>query len=105
MAEKTCCSRIRRAMSCVYCPPKSSTTIPPSSVLGMVLSLGAGDVDALAAVAPAAIAPPLCEVLPLFDDKVHQLIGNHNSLDHFFSIQQLRHFGLGNGKSHESFVR
>src|SRR3984893_19508375 len=28
MAEKTCCSRIRRAISCVYCPPKSSTTIP-----------------------------------------------------------------------------
>src|SRR3984885_1069626 len=28
IAENTCCSRIRRAISCVYCPPKSSTTIP-----------------------------------------------------------------------------
>src|ERR1700728_1402953 len=27
-AEKTCCSRTRRAMSCVYWPPKSSTTMP-----------------------------------------------------------------------------
>src|SRR5271170_4694359 len=27
-AENTCCSRIRRAINCVYCPPKSSTTIP-----------------------------------------------------------------------------
>src|SRR5713101_2095713 len=30
-AENTCCSRMRRAISCVYCPPKSSTTTPPSS--------------------------------------------------------------------------
>src|SRR6185437_2214800 len=28
IAENTCCSRIRRAISCVYCPPKSRTTIP-----------------------------------------------------------------------------
>src|SRR5271155_2034426 len=28
IAENTCCSRMRRAMSCVYWPPKSSTTIP-----------------------------------------------------------------------------
>src|ERR1700737_2546399 len=32
--EKTCCSRMRRAMSCVYWPPKSRTTTPPSSELG-----------------------------------------------------------------------
>src|ERR1700738_16995 len=32
--EKTCCSRIRRAMSCVYWPPKSRTTTPPRSELG-----------------------------------------------------------------------
>src|SRR5690242_1408218 len=32
--EKTCCSRMRRAMSWVYCPPKSRTTTPPSSELG-----------------------------------------------------------------------
>src|ERR1700731_3327370 len=31
MDENTCCSRIRRAINCVYCPPKSSTTTPPSS--------------------------------------------------------------------------
>src|SRR5580658_3638240 len=28
IAENTCCSRMRRAISCVYCPPKSRTTIP-----------------------------------------------------------------------------
>src|SRR6266404_8182676 len=32
--EKTCCSRIRRAISWVYWPPKSRTTTPPSSELG-----------------------------------------------------------------------
>ena len=32
MAEKTCCSRIRRAISCVYWPPKSSTRMPPRSL-------------------------------------------------------------------------
>src|SRR5260221_5209115 len=32
--EKTCCSRMRRAMSCVYWPPKSRTTTPPRSELG-----------------------------------------------------------------------
>src|ERR1700730_3815250 len=33
IALNTCCSRIRRAISCVYCPPKSSTTIPPRSLI------------------------------------------------------------------------
>src|SRR5258706_14784514 len=32
--EKTCCSRMRRAMSCVYLPPKSRTTTPPRSGVG-----------------------------------------------------------------------
>src|SRR6516162_6796484 len=31
IAENTPCSLTRRAISCVYCPPKSSTTIPPCS--------------------------------------------------------------------------
>src|SRR5215469_2844650 len=31
IAEKTPCSLTRRAISCVYCPPKSSTTMPPCS--------------------------------------------------------------------------
>src|ERR1700722_17291082 len=34
-AEKTCCSRMRRAISCVYWPPKSRTTTPPRSELGL----------------------------------------------------------------------
>src|SRR2546430_7877985 len=34
MALKTFCSRILRAMSCVYWPPKSSTTTPPRSDCG-----------------------------------------------------------------------
>src|SRR2546423_14232147 len=36
--EKTCCSRMRRAMSWVYWPPKSRTTTPPRSELGLVCS-------------------------------------------------------------------
>src|SRR6516164_3044342 len=31
IAENTPCSLTRRAINCVYCPPKSSTTIPPCS--------------------------------------------------------------------------
>src|SRR5882762_10212779 len=38
-ALKTCCSRTRRAISCVYCPPKSSTTIPPRSVFNISCGL------------------------------------------------------------------
>src|SRR6202040_2441574 len=37
-AENTCCSRTRRAISCVYCPPKSNTTTPPRSELGFLCS-------------------------------------------------------------------
>src|SRR5215470_18427681 len=36
--ENTCCSRTRRAISCVYCPPKSITTTPPNSDLGLLAS-------------------------------------------------------------------
>src|ERR1700744_1726191 len=37
-AENTCCSRTRRAISCVYCPPKSITTTPPNSDFGLCTS-------------------------------------------------------------------
>src|ERR1700719_2736609 len=37
-AENTCCSRTRRAINCVYCPPKSNTTTPPRSELGFLCS-------------------------------------------------------------------
>ncbi len=37
-AENTCCSRTRRAINCVYCPPKSSTTTPPRSEFGLIVS-------------------------------------------------------------------
>src|SRR5580704_9205116 len=33
IALKTCCSRILRAISCEYCPPKSNTTMPPRSLI------------------------------------------------------------------------
>src|SRR5580704_183624 len=33
IALNTCCSRIRRAINCVYCPPKSNTTMPPRSLM------------------------------------------------------------------------
>src|SRR5256885_6164263 len=35
MAENTCCSRMRRAINCVYCPPKSRTTMPPRSFMSL----------------------------------------------------------------------
>src|ERR1019366_3629960 len=38
MALNTCCSRIRRAINCVYCPPKSSTTMPPHSLIAAIRS-------------------------------------------------------------------
>src|SRR5271155_2436758 len=37
IAEKTSCSRMRRAMSCVYCPPKSRTTIPFLTITSLLL--------------------------------------------------------------------
>src|SRR5271163_5078796 len=36
-AEKTSCSRIRRAINCVYCPPKSRTTIPFLTITSLLL--------------------------------------------------------------------
>jgi hypothetical protein len=37
-AENTRCSRTRRAINCVYCPPKSNTTTPPRSEFGFLCS-------------------------------------------------------------------
>ena len=71
--------------------------MPPSSVLGTALvgDAGAPVVDPADEGAAADIAPPDFEVLPLLDDKVHQLIWNHDSLYDLFSVQQLRHFRFG----------
>src|SRR5438445_13503480 len=38
IALNTCCSRMRRPINCVYWPPKSNTTTPPSSDFGFVFS-------------------------------------------------------------------
>src|SRR5271165_2309531 len=55
-AENTCCSRMRRAMSCVYWPPKSRTTTPPTSEFGFAC--------ASLIVAPVAIGSPSGNALP-----------------------------------------
>src|ERR1700730_17830835 len=34
-AEQTCCSRMRAAISCLYWHPKSRTTTPPRSEVGL----------------------------------------------------------------------
>src|ERR1035441_8110365 len=87
------CWRTRRAMSWVYCPPKSSTTIPPRSAFG----------TGKAALTPAAIGPPSFEIAPSCDNKVHQFIWNHNSLDHLLAVEQLRHARLGDCQRGQRF--
>src|SRR5262249_44644497 len=79
IALNTCCSRMRRPISCVYCPPKSSTTTPPSSDFGLVWSFftAASGVIRL-----------------LGNDKIQQLIRNVNNLDGALSSQVSRDRGI-----------
>src|SRR5215471_16065872 len=57
IAENTPCSLTRRAINCVYCPPKSSTTIPPCSAF----SVGPGF---RVCRARASVSPGSCAICP-----------------------------------------
>src|SRR5215469_17911058 len=65
IALKTFCSRIRRAISCVYCPPKSSTTMPPRSLIHTSS-----------------------------DYKIHEFIWNGDDFDHALAVQKLLDFRI-----------
>src|SRR5262249_45024383 len=89
IALNTCCSRMRRAISCVYCPPKSSTTTPPSSDFGLVWSFftAASGVITL-----------------LGNDKIQQFILNVNNLNDALSSQVSRDRGIGLSHRHNLFL-
>src|SRR5271170_7706447 len=81
IAEKTCCSRIRRAINCVYCPPKSSTTIP-CRVLTM-------PPRSLCAAAPLSAIWSCCPP-SLSQNDVHQLARYHDYLHDLLAGDQRR---------------
>src|SRR5262245_27716011 len=82
MELNTCCSRIRRAINCVYCPPKSSTTTPPNSDFGFVLT-----VCILASVV----------IGLLGDHQVQQLVRNIDYLDDALSLEVRGDARVGGG--------
>src|SRR6202042_1195249 len=83
-AEKTCCSRTRRAMSCVYWPPKSSTTMPCLGLeTRLSLSFCKGSFCDAAPVDGVIWLILLCSVssrclVPLLYDDVDQFVGHDN---------------------------
>src|ERR1700758_2825354 len=94
-AEKTCCSRMRRAISCVYCPPKSRTTMPPRSASGIPCAkLLIGD----------AIVQSLPEHRPrdrqrarrklLASHEIYELVADDHSFHNHFACQSSRHAWL-----------
>src|SRR5277367_3589297 len=79
IAENTCCSRIRRAISCVYCPPKSSTTIP-CRVLTVPPACCCTAVPVFAVISS-------LEFL-LSQNNIYELPRHHNGLKYFFAGDQ-----------------
>src|SRR5271165_5147596 len=79
IAENTCCSRIRRAISCVYCPPKSSTTIP-CRVLTVPPACGPTAVPAFAVISS-------LEFL-LSQNNIYEFPGHHDGFQDFLAGNQ-----------------
>src|SRR5271170_2008293 len=79
IAEKTCCSRIRRAINCVYCPPKSSTTIP-CRVLTVPPACCCAAVPVLAVIG-------FLE-FQLSQNNIYELPRHHNGFEHFLAGDQ-----------------
>src|ERR1700734_3260660 len=80
IAENTCCSRMRRAINCVYCPPKSRTTMP-CRVLTMppAFSLCSPDFTA---------ATPLLDVIypaDLSQNEINQFLQEHHYFHSLFA--------------------
>src|SRR5277367_353185 len=78
-AENTCCSRMRRAISCVYCPPKSSTTIP-CRVLTVPPACCSTAVPVFAVISS-------LEFL-LSQNNIYELSGHHNGFKYFLAGDQ-----------------
>src|SRR5271156_2402173 len=83
IAENTCCSRMRRAIRCVYCPPKSRTTMP-CRVLTMppAFSLCSPDLTG-AAPLPEVIVPPR-----LSQNNIHEFLRHHYRFQNLFACDQ-----------------
>src|SRR5580704_12798463 len=81
IAENTCCSRMRRAISCVYCPPKSSTTIP-CRVLTVPPVCCCTAVPVYAVISSFAF--------PLSQNNIHELPGHDNGFRDFPAGNQNR---------------
>src|SRR4029077_6962571 len=115
IAEKTCCSRIRRAISWVYWPPKSRTTTPPSSEFALIC--------ASCILAPVVISAPVaskslrlyspCQAgvqraAPLRNlrhDQVQQFVRHENLLYHTLPIDVLRNEMFCHGQCDQFFFR
>src|SRR5271157_4539991 len=93
-AENTCCSRMRRAISCVYCPPKSRTTIPCR-----VLTVPPA---CCCAAVPVLVVISFLEFL-LSQNNIYELPGHHNGLRDFLAGNQHRDARIGESAI-QSFV-
>src|SRR5271170_2896965 len=93
-AENTCCSRIRRAISCVYCPPKSRTTIP-CRVLTVPPACCCAAVPVLAVIS-------FLEFL-LLQNNIYELPGHHDGFDYLLAGDQNCNARVGD-RAIQSFV-
>src|SRR5215475_11243640 len=91
MALKTFCSRMRRAMSWVYWPPKSSTTTPPRSDCGFRCSS--------CIFAPVVIARS-CGIFLAYNE-IEQLILDVNDFHNAFAVQMRGHSGIPVSQFHD----
>src|SRR2546429_7380264 len=90
---------MRRAINCVYCPPKSSTTTPPSSAF-ILPPCSCAPVSSAASLAALSVMRP-----PFTQDKIEQFVRHINLLHDALSVHMLRdsrelqrqanHIGLG----------
>src|SRR5882724_9416418 len=107
IALNTCCSRMRRAINCVYWPPKSNTTTPPSSDFGFVFSFcnltpvwGTGqDFSHRRFSLPRDIR---CN--HLCNDQIQQFVRHIDHFDDSLSIEVLRDYVLRQCQFHELFL-
>src|SRR5208282_3656652 len=89
-AEKTSCSRTRRAINCVYCPPKSRTTMP-FLTLNDSLSVPRG-------------APQAHRGWRLSKDDVHQFLRHDDGLDDGLPVDHLRDARVGKRSLFQFFL-
>src|ERR1700674_4810639 len=85
-AENTCCSRMRRAISCVYWPPKSRTTIP-CRVLTVPPACCCAAVPVFAVISFLEIA--------LLQNNIYELPGHNNGFNYLFAGDQNRNARIG----------